>query len=112
MTAARAAPFTVGEAISFGWDRFKANFGPLAVVALVVWGVEFLLNLLIRPDTGTGLLVAQVLYFVLGSIIVMGWITISLEVVDGRTVEISDVWTHRQARSVHPRRRSLRTYVH
>jgi hypothetical protein len=54
MAAARAAPFTVGEAISFGWDRFKANFGPLAIVTLVVWGVEFFLNRLIRPDTGPG----------------------------------------------------------
>jgi uncharacterized membrane protein len=94
MAAARAAPFTVGEAISFGWDRFKANFGPLAIVALVVWGVEFVLNLLIRPDTGSALFVTQMLYFVLASIIAMGWITISLEVVDGRTVEVSDVWKH------------------
>lgn len=87
-------PFTIGESISFGWDRFKSNIAPLAVVAIVVWGVEILMNVLIQPDSSFGAFLAQVLSFIVGSIIGMGWISISLEIVDGRSVELADVWKH------------------
>jgi uncharacterized membrane protein len=84
---------TIGEALSAGWEGFKGNIGPLLVVAVAVFVVQALVTTLApAPTEGFNLvyILWQLVGFVLSSAIGMVWTRLSLEIVDGSDVTMSD----------------------
>ncbi len=47
-----AAPFSVGNAFSYGWNKFKANLGPILIVALVLVAALVFIQILQFVFTG------------------------------------------------------------
>jgi uncharacterized membrane protein len=90
MDAPAARGFDIGEAFRFGWDRFKANFGPLAIAALAVFLVEVLTNSLTRQFEGFASLLMTLVSFFVGQVIAMGWVRMSLKITDGKEASIAD----------------------
>lgn len=90
---------TVGGAIGYAWGAFTKNIGPLVILALVVVGVQILINLVgtllsagADSDSavvGVTFTVASVIFSVLawivGFILAIGLIRAALAVMDGRT---------------------------
>jgi uncharacterized membrane protein len=92
MSVTASGDFEISDALSFGWDRFKANIGPLAITVLVVIIVEGLISTLARGQTGIVAFVYSIVSFCVGQIIAMGWVQISLNITDGRPAAVSDMW--------------------
>ena len=83
--------FQIGEAIRFGWERFKENVGPLAVAAMAVVAVNLVFSLLQTSVTGRfSRFILGLVSFIVSQIIAMGWLRMSLNIVDGKPADISD----------------------
>lgn len=89
--AAPAASFEIGEALRFGWDRFKANIPTLAVIAIIVWGLQAITSWLARDTEGVGRALVQFLGFLVGQLIAMGWVRVSLALTDGQAITAEDL---------------------
>lgn len=48
------APFSVGAAFSYGWNKFKANLGPILITALALLAVLAVIQILQWIATGSG----------------------------------------------------------
>lgn len=86
-------PLDIGKAISFGWNGFLANIGPLLLAALAVFAVQFVFSMVLRSVDG--LIVrwlVQMASWVVSIIIAMGWIRIGLNIVDGRRADVADLF--------------------
>jgi hypothetical protein len=89
----------VGDALGYGWAALKKNLGPLVILAVVVIGVQVVLNLIgtlldvgASSDSGivavTFSLVSAIfglLAWVVGLVLAIGLIRAALAVLDGRT---------------------------
>lgn len=86
-------PIDIGKAISFGWNGFVANIGPLLLAALAVFAVQAVFSLLLRSVDGAFAdLLVQIASWVISLIIAMGWIRIGLNIVDGRRADVADLF--------------------
>ena len=63
----------------------------LSLLALVVWAVNGLFQLLQRDSGAGGRFVLSLISFVLGQLIAIGWIKIALDITDGRPVNAQAV---------------------
>lgn len=82
--------FSVGDAISYGWNAFWKNVGPMVLITLVIFVVQFIVSLVgSGTDSAIARIVVQLLSFVVGIILAMGLIRASLAVCEGRTPEVS-----------------------
>ncbi|HSO96138.1 MAG TPA: hypothetical protein VLV81_08865 [Acidimicrobiia bacterium] len=80
----------IGRAISYGWSAYWKNAGPLIVLALVVFVVNFLIGIVGNNVSGlASRIVIQLIAFVVGIILAMGLIRASLAVVEGRRPDVS-----------------------
>lgn len=80
----------IGRAISYGWGAYWKNAGPLIVLALVVFVVNFIISLVGNNVSGLApRIVIQLIAFVVGIVLAMGLIRASLAVVEGRSPDIS-----------------------
>ena len=87
MEYAASDRWDVGEAIAQGWKRFWPNILPMALFAVVVWGVSFLLQLLQPDEAGAfAAFVVNALRFLVGQLIAIGWIALALDITDGRPI--------------------------
>lgn len=84
-TAGQPRGLDIGAAINSGWRLLWPNIGPMALFAVIVWAVNFLVSGPQR-DGGTAGLLFSIIGFVITQLIAMGWITIGLDIVDGRPV--------------------------
>ena len=41
-----SAPFSVGDAVSYGWNAFWKNVGPMILIVLAIWAVNIVLSLI------------------------------------------------------------------
>lgn len=104
--------FSAGAAVSYGWDKFTKNVGPLLIamlVFLIIGGVLYFIQSLLRPDTpgsngfglvSTGNVWASLLSLIVGVIIfVWNYITeaalarAGLAVTEGRPVVLGELLT-------------------
>lgn len=88
-----------GDALSYGWRAFVNNLGPLIVLALVVVGLQLVLNLTgsalgSATDNTSGLVAGSLALvsvvfglfaWVIGFVLAIGLIRAALAVLDGRT---------------------------
>jgi hypothetical protein len=80
-----AGSFDLSRAISYGWNAYWKNAGPLVVLALVVFGVNLVISLVGQNVTGLApCVVLQLIGFGMGIVLAMGLIRASLAVVEGR----------------------------
>lgn len=87
---AGGAAFSVGDAISYGWNAFWQNIGPMVLITLVIFVVQFLVNIVgSGTDSVIARLVLELLGLVVGIILAMGLIRASLAVCEGRKPEVS-----------------------
>jgi uncharacterized membrane protein len=106
--AAGAAPvarprFSAGEAISYGWDAFKANAGPLVLTILMILLINTLLswlgpsssvlddNLALAPFEIVVSVAWSVLQVFVSLLLGLGVIRVALAVLDGRTPYVNDL---------------------
>jgi uncharacterized membrane protein len=86
-------PVDIGSAISFGWNRFLANVGPLLLAALAVLAVQIVFSIIqLSVDGWFAYWLVQVASTVVSIIIAMGWIRIGLSIVDGRRADVADLF--------------------
>lgn len=83
--------FEIGEALRAGWERLWPNIIPMALFALVVWVVNGLLQSLQAQAGGFGRFVLGVISFLVTQLIAIGWIKITLDIIDGRQVNAEAV---------------------
>lgn len=88
--APQAVP--IGGAFKFGWEKFKANLGPLMLAAVVVFAVNVVFSTLGSGQSGAATFLAGVLSFLVSQLIALGWMRISLKIVDGQTVSPGDLF--------------------
>lgn len=82
--------FSAGEAISYGWDAFKANAGPLVLTILVILLTNSLLAWL-APDNVVLAIGWSVLQLFVSLVLGLGVIRVALAVLDGRTPYVNDL---------------------
>lgn len=85
-----AAPFTIGDAIGYGWNAYWRNVGPLVVITLVIWLVNVVFALITFPiDSFVVRSLIQIVGWVVGLILAMGLIRATLAVTRGETPDVS-----------------------
>jgi uncharacterized membrane protein len=80
----------VGDAISYGWNAYWKNVGPLLIITIVIVAVHLVLSIL---GSVTGSVALQLIFtligWIVGFILAMGLIRCTLAVVKGQTPEVS-----------------------
>src|SRR4051812_48502989 len=88
--AGGAASFSVGDAISYGWNAYWKNVGPLLIITIVIVAVHLVLSILGSVTGSVALqLVFTLIGWIVGFILAMGLIRCTLAVVKGQTPEVS-----------------------
>lgn len=81
--------FTVGDAISYGWNAYWQYVGPMVLITVVILAVNVVLGVVAQAtDSLAALIVLQVLGFVVGIVVAMGLIRAALAVTEGRMPEV------------------------
>jgi len=90
---AQRPSFRIGDAISFGWERFRDNVGILLGVIAIAVAINLGFSILTRGvNSGlAGALIALASWAV-SIVIGMGVIRIALKITDGQTPEIADLF--------------------
>jgi hypothetical protein len=90
---APAGGLSVGQAIGYGWAGFKANLGPILLIALVTVVVSGLFQWLATSSSNSFLaFIFSAISFVLGFVIALGLIRAALTVVDGGRPNLGTVF--------------------
>jgi len=86
--------FDIGEALSFGWETFKANIGFLILVLLIIWVVEAIFSV---PGSfayrNGALYVFNILSFLVGIFVSIAIIKVSLRYTYGQNADFTDLYT-------------------
>jgi uncharacterized membrane protein len=89
--------FTIGEAISFGWDAAKRNVGFFMIV-FIIWlvasGIPSGVQSATKETAPFLSFVFGLAALVVGQVLWIGLTRISLKFADGEKPEIADLWTH------------------
>ena len=112
-------PFSVGNAFSYGWNKFKANLGPILIAALVLLAAVVLLQIIqaiftggndveftIDPDTGAvetddggmlgGSIIASLFFgalsFLVQLVIQSGIVKGALDITRGKAISLSTMF--------------------
>jgi uncharacterized membrane protein len=82
-------PFSVGDALAYGWRAYWRNVGPMALLALAILVVNVAIGLLgSTTDDLASRIAARILILLVGIILAMGLIRAALAVTEGRTPEM------------------------
>lgn len=89
-SASADRPLDIAAALTYGWQGFKSNVGPLILIALVILAVQVVFSGLVWIlDAGFFLrFLINLASFVLSVVISMALIRAALMIVDGRTPEL------------------------
>jgi hypothetical protein len=93
MPAAAGRPmFSATDALGYAWKAFTANIGPLIIIGLVIFGVNFVIQLLQYSfDSWILRTVANAAAIFLSLVLALGLIRATLIIVDGRSPKVEDV---------------------
>jgi len=116
---AGSAPFSVGNAFGYGWNKFKANLGPILLAALVLLAVLVVIQILqavmtggsetieFNPDTGEfeggssgmlgGSILATVFFGLLSQLAILiiqsGIVKGALDITKGKRVSLGEMFS-------------------
>src|SRR5450631_201886 len=99
-------PFGVGEAISYGWNKYWQNFGVLLAITVLIFVINAVAGGVVsvignafprihftsgntRYGIGVGFILAQLANLVIGAVLTMGLIRATLAVTEGRRPDVS-----------------------
>lgn len=83
------APFSIGDAIGYGWNAYWKNVGPLVVITLVIWLINVVFAFITFPiDSFVARFLIQIVGWVVGLILAMGLIRATLAVTRGETPDV------------------------
>ena len=89
-------PFSISNAVSFGFEKAKANLGfyvVLFLIVVVVYVVYFVLQTILVGQIGQDAgLIMGLANWILSSIVSLGIVTISLKIIDGKKPNYKDLW--------------------
>jgi uncharacterized membrane protein len=89
---ATSGTFSATDAITYGWNGFKANLGPLIVIALVIIAVNLVVSFLQQSfDSWLVSMVFNLLGLLISLLLTLGLIRAALIIVDGRHPKAEDV---------------------
>jgi uncharacterized membrane protein len=84
--------FAAGDALAYGWNGFKNNIGPLALIALVVLAANIVTNWLQWGTDSFSLgLIMNLASAFISLVISLGLIRAALVILDGQKPEIGDL---------------------
>lgn len=89
---APGAAFSATDAFAYGWGAFKANIGPLIVIALVIVAVNLATSFLQQSfDSFLLGLIFNTLGLLLSLVLALGLMRAALIILDGRKPKVEDV---------------------
>jgi uncharacterized membrane protein len=88
--------FSIGEALEYGWNTMKTNFGffiGIIIVSWIVTGIPTLIAVILQEDAPGVSFLFRLAGIVLSTIIQIGILRIALKFVDGQPPEFNDLFT-------------------
>src|SRR6476469_1512541 len=86
-------PVNVGEAVSYGWNAYWKNVGPMVVIALVIVGINVVFSAIGGASGSVALqIVLNLIGWLVGLFLALGWFRVALEITEGRRPEVGDVF--------------------
>jgi uncharacterized membrane protein len=86
-------PVSVGDAVSYGWSAYWKNVGPMVVIALVIFGINVVFSAIGRASDSVGFqILLQLIGWLLGLFLALGWFRVALEITRGTRPEVGDVF--------------------
>jgi hypothetical protein len=83
------AAFSVGDAISYGWNAYWKNVGPLLIITIVIVAIHIVFNVIgFAVNSPVVSFLLGLVAWVVGLILAMGLIRCSLAVVKGETPQV------------------------
>ena len=84
---------SVGDAVSYGWSAYWKNVGPMVVIALVIFGINLVFSAIGRAsDSFAFQLLFQLIGWLIGLFLALGWFRVALEITRGTRPEVGDVF--------------------
>jgi len=80
----------IGGAISYGWNKFSQNVGPLIVGILFIWVVSLVVSAIGIPISRSGILVQllwNIVTIVVSAVVSMGIVRMALALVNGQPID-------------------------
>lgn len=85
-----SAPFSVGDAVSYGWNAYWKNVGPMVLIVLAIWVVNVVFSIIAFPfDNFILRSLIQVIGTIVGLLVAMGLIRATLALTRGEKPEVS-----------------------
>jgi uncharacterized membrane protein len=87
------ASFSLGDALSYGWNSYWKNVGPMVLIAIVVFAIQIVFSAIGNSSDNAGI---QIVFQLIGSLvsllITLGWFRVSLEITNGIKPDVGDVF--------------------
>jgi hypothetical protein len=80
----------IGGAVSYGWNKFTQNAGPLIVGILFIWVASIVISLIGIPFTKGGILIQllwNIVVVVVSAVLSLGIVRMALALVNGQPIE-------------------------
>src|SRR5207248_6995711 len=87
------ASFGIGDALSYGWNAYWKNVGPMLLIAVVVVAIQIVFSAIANGiDSTFPRVLVQLIGNLVGLLITLGWLRVALEVTNGVKPELGDVF--------------------
>ena len=91
--ATSPANFAMGDALSYGWNTYWKNIGPMLVIAVVVVLIEIAFSAVAGAiDSTVPRVLVQIIGNLVGLLITLGWLRVALGITEGVKPELADVF--------------------
>jgi len=86
-------PVSIGDAVSYGWGAYWKNVGPMIAIVLIIVAIEVVFSLIGSAfDSVAAQIIFGLVGWLLGLFLGLGLFRISLEITQGRTPAIAEVF--------------------
>jgi uncharacterized membrane protein len=91
--SASPANFSLGDSLSYGWNAYWKNVGPMLLIAVVVLAIQIAFSALGNATDSVALqVVLQLVGTLVSLLLTLGWLRVALEVTNGVKPELGDVF--------------------
>jgi hypothetical protein len=91
--ATSPANFAMGDALSYGWNTYWKNIGPMLVIAVVVVLIQIAFGAVASAiDSTVPRVLVQIVGNLVGLLITLGWLRVALGITDGVKPDLADVF--------------------
>ena len=91
--ATSPANFAMGDTLSYGWNAYWKNIGPMLVIAVVVVLIQIAFSAVASSiDAAVPRILVQIIGNLVGLLITLGWLRVALGITNGVKPELADVF--------------------